>query len=576
MKSQQKSLLEVIGIILLFFTAASCQRIDLSKLDTQPYYHANYDGKDVVLRIDSVGAKSVFGRWYVTVDERVVKPQPFCATLKRGNEIDVQASAFLGGMTALVSLDFTSITVKFAKNGRSMRLRFEPIEVPEFNPCESEYLRPTYQVKPPIEDVVYGNASGYWSSYREIPGGQNDYVAIVKPKLSELIFEKDVELCMDIYQPECNDSIRRPLLMLIHGGAFFNGDKQSQAYQRWAEYFASLGYIVASINYRLGFGLGVRLGGGPTNEIGATKESVDRAGYKAVQDAHAAMRYLVHYADKYKIDTNFLFVGGSSAGGITALNLAFMRNWNRPETVINGRYRITGDSNLGFIDAVSPQYNENFTIKAVVNMWGAVHDTTMLRNSPQTAILSFHGDADRIVAYGHDYPFMDPPTPLRDVLALFGINLPPMKKINEKLFDPMYGSYCIHQQALALGMHSELHTYPNGPHSLHMNNDGTLSDYFHVIQDTTTVFLYRQLVPTQVELVELPDGPQWFGMTNSTALQSFSFKVEGGVLLQTDKDKMRAFFFADAPEHKILVSGTYLNGVGIYDTYYLINNKLIR
>lgn len=571
----RRSKYKLIGVALLFLTVVGCQRIDPSLLDQSVYYHAQHDGKDVVLRIDSVGARSVFGRWYATVNERVVDPQHFTATMKRGNEIEVQAQAFPGGMTASVSLDFSSITVDFAKNGRSASVRFEPLEVPEFVAVEGAYLSPVYQTQCQT-DVVYGQASGYWSSYPELAGGNNDYVRIVRPKLKELIMEKNVALAMDIYQPVCSTTTRRPLLMLIHGGAFFNGDKQTQAFKRWSEYFASLGYVVVSINYRLGFGLGVRLGGGPTNEIGATKESVDRAGYKAVQDAHAAMRYLVHNADKYKIDTNFLFVGGSSAGGITALNLAFMRNWNRPVTVINGRYRITGDSNLGFIDAVSPQYDENFTIKAVVNMWGALHDTAMLRNSPQTAILSFHGDADRIVAYGHNYPFMDPPTPLRDVLALFGINPPPMKKINEKLFDPMYGSYCIHQQALALGMRSELHTYPNGPHSLHENMDGTLSDYFKVIQDTTTAFLYRQLVPTPVELVELPDGPQWFGLTNATALQSCYWKVEGGVILQTKQNKIRAVFFTDAPQHAIQVSGNYGNGIGVLEHWYLIDNVLVK
>ena len=558
----RRSKYKLIGVALLFLTVVGCQRIDPSLLDQSVYYHAQHDGKDVVLRIDSVGAKSVYGRWYATSNERIVDPQHFTATMKRGNEIEVQAQAFPGGMTASVSLDFSSITVDFAKNGRSMSVRFEPLEVPEFKPCQSGYLQPTYQVKC-RDNVVYGQASGYWGSYPETPGGENDYVRIVKPKVKELIREKDVSLTMDVYQPVCSDSIRRPLLMFIHGGAFFNGDKQCPAFKRWGEYFASLGYVVASINYRLGFG--------------PTKEGVDRAGYKAVQDAHAAMRYLVHHADEYHINTNFLFVGGSSAGGITALNLAFMRNHNRPPTVYDGRIRLTGDSDLGFIDAVSPQLTDTFTIKAVVNMWGAVHDTAMLPNSPKTAILSFHGDADRIVAYGHDYPFMDPPTPLRDVLALF--NVPPpsgLKPINEILFDPMYGSSCIHQQALALGMNSELHTYPNGPHSLHENMDGTLSDYFYVIQDTTTAFLYRQLVPNPSMLTELPDGPQWFGLTNSAALQSLNWKTEGGVILKAESDRVRAFFFGDAPEKRILVSGKYNNGMGLMDSYLIQNSTIIK
>lgn len=562
MSTRLKRIRKFIGVFVLFLAAVSCQRIDLGQLDMEPYYYAQFEGKDVVLRFDSVNGKSVYGRFYAAVGERIVRPQLFTATLQQGQRIDVIAPDFPGGMTASADVNLSSVTLSFTKNGRSAILRFVPLEVPEYVETEGAYIRPLYQTQCQT-DVVYGQASGYWSSYPELQGGNNNYVRIVKPKVKELIREKDVSLTMDVYQPVCSNTIRRPLLMLIHGGAFFNGDKQTQAFKRWSEYFASLGYVVASINYRLGFG--------------PTKEGVDRAGYKAVQDAHAAMRYLVHYADDYHINTSYLFVGGSSAGGITALNLAFMRNWNRPATVYNGRFRMTGDSDLGFINAVSPQLTETFAIKAVVNMWGAVHDTAMLSNSLQTAILSFHGDADRIVAYGHDYPFMDPPTPLRDVLALFNVSPPPgLKPINEILFDPMYGSYCIHQQALALGMHSELHTYPNGPHSLHENIDGTLSDYFKVIQDTTTVFLYRQLVPNSSELTELQNGPQWFGVTNSSALQSLSWKVEGGVILKTEKEKIRALFFGDEPEHKILVSGNYRNGVGLMSVNKLINNKLVK
>lgn len=564
MKPQLRTIRIVTGFFLLFLAFIGCQRTDLSRLDAGPFYHADYEGKDVVLRIDSVGAKSVYGRWYATVDERVVYPQHFTATMKRGNEIEVQSQAFPGGMTASVSLDFTSITVDFAKNGRTTSVRFEPLEVPEFVPREGEYLQPTYQVKPPTT-VIYGSAKGYWTYYPEPAQGDHDffnYVKIVAPKVPQLALgEWPQQLEMDVYQPFTTDTMRRPLLMLIHGGAFFNGYKQTPSFSKWCNYFASLGYVVASIDYRLGFG--------------PTKEGVDRAGYKAVQDAHAAMRYLVHHADDYHIDTSLLFVGGSSAGGITALNLAFMRDQNRPTTVVEGRPRLT-NADLGLINAVSPQYNENFTIKAVVNMWGALHDTAMLRNSPQTAILSFHGNADGVVAYGHDYPFINPPTPLRDVWALFGTPPDDMKPINELLFDKMYGSSCIHQRAKANGMYSELHTYPGGGHSLHVNSDGTLSDYFHVIQDTTTAFLYQQLVPNPSELVELPDGPQWFGMTNGTAVQSLSWKVEGGVILETHKDRIKAFFFGDATEHKILVSGTYGNGVGLMATYQLKDNTLIK
>ncbi|MCQ2307587.1 MAG: alpha/beta hydrolase [Bacteroidales bacterium] len=54
------------------------------------------------------------------------------------------------------------------------------------------------------------------------------------------------------------------------------------------------------------------------------KRNIKRAGYAAIQDAHAAMRYLVENQSVYGIDTSMMFVGGTSAGATTALHLAFM------------------------------------------------------------------------------------------------------------------------------------------------------------------------------------------------------------------------------------------------------------
>ena len=553
------------GLLLLLLVAASCHRIDPNQLDTTPLYYGKYADKDVVVRFDSVDTKTVYGRWYATNGARIVRAQPFSAILKGGNRVEVKAPPIINSMRAKVEVDLSSFTVDFTHNGQSASVRFEPLEQPNFQPCTGEFLQPTYQVKPPTT-VVYGSADGYWTSYPEPPQGDHDffnYVKIVAPKAFRLARgEWPQQLEMDVYQPVTTDTVRRPLLMLIHGGAFFNGFKQTPSYRQWCDYYASLGYVVASIDYRLGFG--------------PTKEGVDRAGYKAVQDAHAAMRYLVHYADRYQIDTSRLFVGGSSAGGITALNLAFMRDQNRPTTVVDGRVRLT-NADLGLIDAVSPQYDEKFRIKAVVNMWGAVHDTAMLRNSPHTSILSFHGDADGVVAYGHDYPFTNPPTPLRDVYLTLGRTPPDgLKPINEWLFDKMYGSYCIHQRALDNGMRSELHTYPNGGHSLHVNNDGTLSDYFYVIQDTVTYFLYRELVANPAEVVEIASEQQWFRLTNVSSLESYHWKVEGGVILKDEGDKIQAFFFDDEPMHRILVSGKNNNGIGLMETYLLRYNRLIR
>ena len=108
------------------------------------------------------------------------------------------------------------------------------------------YLTPAYEVA--VEkDVPYATAEGYWT---EAP--VNDRKATVS-----LMFQtgskKELTLEMDIYTPEGDDAAERPLLLMIHGGSFFVGHKDEPGQKGWCEYFASLGYVAASIDYRLGY-----------------------------------------------------------------------------------------------------------------------------------------------------------------------------------------------------------------------------------------------------------------------------------------------------------------------------------
>ena len=120
-------------------------------------------------------------------------------------------------------------------------------------------------------------------------------------------------LLLDIYMPKLvEDSLqKRPIALQMFGGSFVAGDKRQMRGD--CIELAKKGFVCASINYRLG--------------------DVPRAIYRAQQDAHAAMRWIVANADTYGIDTSWLFVGGISAGAITAgyLQYTSQEDWNREE-----------------------------------------------------------------------------------------------------------------------------------------------------------------------------------------------------------------------------------------------------
>ena len=77
----------------------------------------------------------------------------------------------------------------------------------------------------------------------------------------------------------------------------------------------------------------------------------------------------MHHAATYRINPDWVFTWGTSAGAITALNVAFMKDANRPESV----------TKEGKINKLAPICTETFHVKAVANMWGAVHDTAIKR-----------------------------------------------------------------------------------------------------------------------------------------------------------------------------------------------------
>ncbi|MEM6379005.1 MAG: alpha/beta hydrolase, partial [Bacteroidota bacterium] len=121
----------------------------------------------------------------------------------------------------------------------------------------------------------------------------------------------NTDLLIDAYFPDTtiDDLTSRPAIMVMHGGGFRGGNKLG--WQNECLELAKRGFVAFSIQYRLGWDQTQ-----PTGQLRAT--------YRANQDARAAMRFIVHHANQYKVNTDWLFIGGSSAGSINALNTFYM------------------------------------------------------------------------------------------------------------------------------------------------------------------------------------------------------------------------------------------------------------
>lgn len=405
------------------------------------------------------------------------------------------------------------------RNKRSEALVYVYQE-PEYQPVnDSLYRIPYYKVNI-TRDIEYGQALGYWCS---MPGTEDmSYLEILTDGIRNGVVRTTQSLKMDIYQPDIEDinEHRQPLVLLIHGGGFYVGDKRDSLISGLCRHFASMGYIAVSINYRLGFL--------------PAKGEIARTGYMALQDAHAAMRYLVDHAEQYGIDTSLIFVGGASAGAITSLNLAFMRDNDRPKYVNNRQWR-----DLGVIASSGNSSHATFSIKAVANMWGAVTSLNMLKNS-KTDIVSFHGDADQVVPYDNGYPF-------NDMSIKFG----------KRMFDRMYGSLQIDKRARELGLHSELNTFPSEGHSLQRYPDGSWNQKnFLFIRNKITKFFYEKIAGPAIIIEEDRDNPRHFFIDNPK-VSEVCWKVEGGFIVKLEplNNEIWVVWDADAKHHCLYASG---------------------
>ena len=489
------------------------------------------DCKSYFIRIDSVGKMNAKGRLYLVDENLTMIAQPFTAVLSKK-----KCEVFLSDTIPFV------LKIKKVKDDRAEGYYTEFSHKKKFvvypyktDDCQmfnmGRYRDEIFDVER-IPNVSYAKVKGFWTS---IPDDTIDVVNIIKLGLANSLKRKSLDLDMDIYIPKNDTLEKRPLMMFIHGGAFFIGDKATVPYQKWCTHFASLGYVCVSVNYRMGFR--------------ANSKAIQRTAYQATQDAHAAMRYLLSKQEIYRIDPDYLFVGGASAGAITAINLAYMRNKNRPEVSYGSLFL----EDLGDIETSGNDFREDFEIKAVANLWGSVYDLDILENS-NASIISFHGDEDVVLPYRYGYPFRA------------------LGEFQKVFFDEMYGSYFIDKKAKELGIRSKLHTFYGEGHTLHFDENRKLNDNFYTIQNEMVDFFYEDLNPNPVYIAQDDVIAQMFTI-DTTDVAAVDWSVIGGVALEESKGMIRASWFDDDLCHELRVSGYYKNGVGFEDVFVLKNVK---
>jgi para-nitrobenzyl esterase len=245
-------------------------------------------------------------------------------------------------------------------------------------------------------------------------------------------------LYMDVYEPVGDALDNRPLVIMCHGGYFLSGDKAAADMLPLCTDLARMGYVVASINYRLGIPFGADL-----------EVPYGQAVVRAVQDVRAAIRWFRKNADTdgntYRINPEQIFVGGASAGGFMALHLAYMDESDIPAwldmTIPGLEGGLEGESG-------NPGYPTDIT--GILPVSGAMGDSDWIDEGDNTPACMFHGDADATVT-------IDSAT-----FVLFGL-------INVTTIE---GSNYIADRMDELGIDHCYHVTPGGGHVPYLGNPG--------------------------------------------------------------------------------------------------------
>jgi pimeloyl-ACP methyl ester carboxylesterase len=367
------------------------------------------------------------------------------------------------------------------------------------------------------ENIVYGRALGFWT---EKPYNDESYVEVAAKGILNLFLDPDsLDLKLDLYQPRIDTLKKRPLILLIHGGAFYIGSKQCPTTKLLATELAKTGYVVASIDYRLGFKL--------------KPNDVERAGYMAVQDAHSALRYLSHFADKYGIDPTQVYLAGTSAGGVASMNLAFLDNDERPESVRSAKK----SEDLGKIESTGNTYTNTFRIKAVGNLWGGVSDINIIDADEKIPVLSVHGTDDDIVPYNYDYPFQK---------AFL---------INRLVTNKIYGSKPIQDRLNQFGIRNKLIAIEGFKHEPQMDKFNQMNQFIDTISINLTQFFYKETAP------EIFFPTKQLTLTENTLLNPFYMEIKngefvlttvnGGVKSTSDPTGLTVIWFKNNYNHQI-------------------------
>jgi poly(3-hydroxybutyrate) depolymerase len=244
-------------------------------------------------------------------------------------------------------------------------------------------------------------------------------------------------LQLDLFLPD-SAGLDSPLVIYLHGGGFSGGNRNRG--HSFCRVMAENGIPAATISYSLS------MKGKSFSCDGILLEKL-KAIHLAAHEARIATSWFLQHAGIYGIDTNRIFLSGSSAGAEAALMAGFMESFQD--------------------ESLNDPLPSGFRYAGIISGAGALLDINMISTFNVTPVLSYHGTCDPLVPYyiaPHHYCSQASPG-----------------------YMMMFGSHAIHERIITLNGSSQLMTYCNEGHQ-HAGTPFTQDETWTVLD-----FIHRTL-----------------------------------------------------------------------------------
>ncbi|MEY3009533.1 MAG: hypothetical protein RLZZ314_175 [Bacteroidota bacterium] len=335
-----------------------------------------------------------------------------------------------GLIPPLMNADFAAFMHRFGQVG-SARVRAEQEEMRDWcRRCERMAVAAAFVLS---FGTAWGQCDGVRYRYRVFDQIQVEYGVIYGANVGASGAME--ELDMDVYRPAEDDVSDRPVVILAHGGFFLAGSNDGTDVVPLCEDLARMGYVAASISYRLG-----------VDDFFDLSTSLQEAVFRGVHDAKAAVRFFrrshTEEGNPWGIDPDRIVLGGSSAGGFIALHTAYVDNLGEVPDGIDLNQPGLG----GGIEGLSGNPGYSSAVLSVMNISGALGSATWLE-AGDAPVVSTHGTADTTVPFG------------TGMVQLLGFDVIEVD-----------GSWPVHLQASAEGVVNSLTVFEGAGHVPHMDD----------------------------------------------------------------------------------------------------------